>query len=275
MRALPRRAATAAATALLLALTACGGDSEQPAAEPSSETPSGSSEESSPSDQLAEGEEVEPSEFVADMKSGLEASTTAQMSMEMDAGQVGLTAEGQFDYTTDPPSAAVTMENPMMGAQQIELRLVDGVMYLNMGEMSNGKFVSYDLSDTANLPPGLQGLEQQMDPLAAFRGFEKALTKVTYEGTEDVGGDELRHYEMAVDPSRMESFQGVPPQAGMPKQITYDAWFDDEFRFRQMTMTMKGATPVEMDIELSEWGEPVDIEAPPKAQVVDGTSISG
>ena len=278
VRTLPRRVATAAATALLLALSACGEDSEGPGAEPSSETPADASEESTPStpsDQPAKGEEVEPSEFVADMKSGLEASTTAQTSMDMDAGGARVEADGEVDYTTEPANMAMTMKNPMMGAQQLDIRLVDGVMYLNMGEMTKGKFVSYDLSDTANLPPAMQGLQDQMDPLAAFAEFEKALTSVTYEGTEDVEGDELSRYEMVVDPSRMKSLQGVPPQAGMPEELTYDLWFDEEFRMRRMSTTIEGATPVTMDVELSEWGSPVDIEAPPRAQVVDGTRLSG
>jgi hypothetical protein len=173
MRALPRRTASAAATALLLALSGCGGGSEDPASAPSSETPSDSSEESTPSDQPAEGEEVDASEFVADMKSGLEASTTAQMSMDMDAGGAQVQADGEIDYSTEPASMVMTMQNPMMGEQQMDIRLVDGVMYLNMGETTNGKFVSYDLSDTADLPPGMQGLQEQMDPLAAFGDFER------------------------------------------------------------------------------------------------------
>ena len=275
MRALRRTTATAAATALLLSLTACGGDSDEPGAESSPDASSGSSEESSPADQPAEGEEVEPSEFAADMKSGLEESTTARMTMDMDAGGGGLRAEGDVDYTTDPMSMAITLENPMMGAQQMDLRLVDGVMYVHMGEMTNGKFVSYDLSDTANLPPAMQGLQDQMDPLASFDGFEKALTSVTFEGTEDVGGEQLGHYEAVVDTSKMKSFQGVPPEAGMPKEISYDLWFDEEFRARRMSTTIDAGTPVKLDVELSDWGSPVDIEAPPESQVVDGTTLTG
>ena len=34
------------------------------------------------------------------------------------------------------------------------MRLVDGVMYMNMGQMTNDKFMKFDLSDPANLPPG-------------------------------------------------------------------------------------------------------------------------
>ncbi len=275
MRALTHRAATATATALLLALTACGGGSEEPSAEPSSETPSGSSQESSPADQPAEGEEVEPSEFVADMKSGLEASTTAQVAMTIGAAGQTLDSEGEIDYTTDPPSTAMTMSNPMMGQQEIELRIVDGVMYMNVGRASQGKFVSFDLSETESLPPGLAGLEEQLDPLAAFRQMEPALQSVTFVGTEEVDGEELSHYELVLDSSKMKSLQQMPGAAALPEQIGYDLWFDDQFRARRMTLQLETAQPVDVEVELSEWGEPVDIEAPPANQVVDPAEARG
>jgi hypothetical protein len=61
----------------------------------------------------------------------------------------------------------------------------------------------------------------------------------------------------------------------MPEEISYDLWLDDQFRARRMSTTIEAGTPVTMDVQLSEWGSPVDIEAPPKAQVVDGTTLSG
>jgi len=146
---------------------------------------------------------------------------------------------------------------------------------MNMGQMSNGKFISYDLSDSANLPPGMQGLQQQMDPLASFDGFERAITSVTYEGSDDVGGEALDRYDAVLDPSKVGSLQGMPAQGDLPEQLRYDLWVDDRFRARRMSMTIDGQTPVSMDVELSEWGKPVDIEAPPAGEVVDGTTIAG
>ena len=50
----------------------------------------------------------------------------------------------------------------------------------------------------------------------------------------------------------------------------YDAWFDDEFRFRQLQMEMDAAgQAVTMEMQASDWGEPVDIKAPAASEIVE------
>ncbi len=93
------------------------------------------------------------------------------MTMHMDMGGQVIHADGAVDYTTTPPQMAMSMETPAAAGQSIEMRLVDGVMYMNMGQMTNDKFVSFDLSDAANLPPGMEQLTSTMDPLAAFESL--------------------------------------------------------------------------------------------------------
>lgn len=270
-----RPLAVAGATALLLALTACGGDEPQKASdEPSiSESSTDAGDPGDSADEPAAGSEVDPADFVDDMMAGLEASTTAQMTMDMGIPGASMTVEGQVDYTTDPVNMAMTMINEAMGDQPMDFRLVDGIVYQNMGAMSNNKFLMYDLSDPENLPPGMDGLQEQMNPLSAFEQFEPALKSVTYVGTEDVDGEELQHYAIVLDTSKMESFQGLPADAGLPPEIAYELYFDDEMRARQMDMTMEMKPPVEMKVRFFDWGSPVDIKAPPADQVVDGSQM--
>lgn len=267
---LRRPLAAAAVTALLLGLTACGGEEPESAADEPSASGSESSSASEPaSDLLEEGEVVDNAAFVDQMMAGLEASTTASMSMNMDFGGGSLNAEGMVDYTTDPVSMSMSMTQEALGDDAIELRLVDGVMYMNMGSMSNDKFVSFDLSDPDNLPPGMESLGDQMDPLAAFKEFEPALTKVTFVGTEDVDGEDLHHYALLMDTSKLASLKELPAEADPPSEVAYDLWFDDEMRVRQMNMTMDMATPVSVEAKLFAWGEPVEIEAPPADEVAE------
>jgi hypothetical protein len=272
-----RPLAVAATTALLLALTACGGDEPENASdEPSiseSSDPAESDEPDESDDEPVAGSEVEPAEFVDDMMDGLEESTTAQMTMDMGIPGSAMSVEGQVDYTTDPVSMAMTMTNEAMGDQPMDFRLVDGIMYMNMGSLSNNKFFSFDLSDPKNLPPGMEGLQEQMDPLAAFEQFEPALTSVTFVGDEDVDGEELARYAIVLDTAKMESFQGMPTDAGLPPEIAYDLYFDDEFRVRQMDMTMDMQQKVETQVKFFDWGSEVDIAAPPANQVVDGSQM--
>ena len=179
--ALRRLALGAAALSIALAgLTACGSD------ETATDTSSAGSAES--------GEKVDPAEFVADFKAAFSNSTTAHLTMETE-GQMSLSAEGDVDYSTSPPSMAMTMDNPM-SADGMDVRLVDGTFYMSVpggGE----KFMSYDLGDPSNPLGG--DFTEQLDPATAFDGFEDAIESVTYVGDEKVDGDQTRRYTVVID----------------------------------------------------------------------------
>ena len=260
-----KMAAAAAVPTLLLGLAACGSDSAD------GSDGSAASAEDAAEDLPEEGEEVDIEDFVADMKGGIEKATTAQTSMTMDYGSGGMEAEGEVDYTSDPIAMDLTMSGEAMSGQELELRMVDGIMYMNMGSMSNDKFLKYDLSDPSSLPPGMEDLQGQMDPLAAFDEFEPALKSVVFAGTEDVDGEELNHFTLVMDTAEVESLKDIPAEAGLPDEVEYDLWFDGEYLMRKMDMTMEMATTVTLEATMDEWGEPVDIEAPDEKDVVDGS----
>jgi hypothetical protein len=262
-----RRSLAALALPLLLGgLAACGSDDEgaDPAASSSSST------ESEESSETEAGGEVDKATFVDDLKAGLEASTTAQMTMHMDMGGQAIHADGEVDYTTTPPQMAMTMESPAAAGESIEMRMVDGVIYMNMGQMTNNKFVSFDLNDAANLPPGMDQLTSTLDPLAAFESFEDGLKSVVFVGDEDVDGEQFGHYKVVLDTSKVDQFKELPTQAELPKTIAYDLWLDDENRMRKMNMEMAmGGAPTEMEVAFTDWDEPVDIAAPPASEIVE------
>ena len=249
-------AAALAAPLLVSGLAACGSDSE-------------SASESAPAAEGAEaGESVDKAEFIDDLKAGMESATTAQMEMDMDLGQSPIHAEGEMDYSGEALAMDMTMDSGMT-QEPLELVLVENVMYMNMGQMSNGKYIKYDLSDPKNLPPGMDQMADQLDPLAAFDSMEAALTSVTFKGDEDVDGEELGHFELTMDTSKIDTMKGMPAQAGVPKEVTYDLWLDDENRMRQMKMVMEMATTAEIEAKIFDWGKPVEIEAPAKSEVIE------
>jgi hypothetical protein len=256
-----RRSLAALALPLLLGgLAACGNDASEGSSSTSAEQPSA----------------VDKADFVDDLQAGLEESTTAQMSMHMDMGGETLHADGEVDYTSTPPQLAMMMESPAVPDQSIEMRLVDKVLYMNMGRMTNGKFVSFDLNDADNLPPGMDQLTGTMDPLAAFESFGDAVQSVVLVGDEEIEGDELAHYKVRVDTSKIQQLQKLPTEAEMPKVVPYDIWLDDQNRVRKMTMDMDvQGSPVEVEIELFNWDEPVDIAAPPAGEIVDQQAFAG
>ncbi len=260
-----RRSLAALALPLTLGgLVACGSDDE--GADPSAS--SSSATESEESSEAEAGGEVDKAGFVDDLKAGLEASTTAKMTMHMDMGGQALHADGAVDYTTSPPQMAMTMESPAAAGESIEMRLVDEILYMNIGQMTGNKFIKYDLSDPSNLPPGMDQLTATMNPLAAFDSFEEGVQSVVFVGDEDVDGEQLGHYEITVDTSKIEQFKDLQTQAQLPETVAYDLWLDDEDRMRKMTMAMDmGSAPMEMEVEFADWGEPVDIAAPPASEI--------
>ena len=102
-----------------------------------------------------------------------------------------------------------------------------------------------------------------MNPLAAFDSFEEGVQSVVFVGDEDVDGEQLGHYKVKVDTSKIDQFKALQGQAQLPETVSYDLWLDDQNRMGKMTMEMDmGSAPVTMEVAFTDWGEPVDIAAP-------------
>jgi hypothetical protein len=263
-----RTLAAAALTPLLVAgLTACGGDDSGSAAK---DPAAGSAVLTG----LQKGDEVDPDEFVDTVSDGVKASTTAHVSMELGLGTMGkVSGEGDVDYTADPPEMALEMDLPMAGAgTKTEVRYVDGVFYLSLGQLSGGKFWKLDPSDPDG-PLGDTGdLLDQADPLGALKKVEPAIDTVTYVGEESVDGRSLDHYELTVDPAELAKTMDVPPQAQeqLPDELTYDIWLDGEDRLSKLHMDLPVAgTESTVDITASDWGKKVTVEEPPADEVAE------
>ncbi|WP_460828611.1 hypothetical protein [Nocardioides hungaricus] len=261
-----RRTLAAAALAPLLAsgLVACGSDSGGDAAsEPTSQAAAAAD--------LQEGDEVAPADFVQTVTDGLEASTTATMSMKMSAGSAGeMTADGQIDYTKSPPEVAMTMTSPL-GGGDMEVRMVGGIMYLSLGQMTEGKFWRIDPADP-NSPLGQMGLGSmldQFDPAKMLTSMQDGISQVVYAGQQDG----LDQYDLTIDMKQMlDSMGGDLPKGAesqLPATMTYSLWLDDQGRFSKMSMDEMpmGGMSGSMEMTVSGWGEDVTIEAPPADQV--------
>jgi hypothetical protein len=267
--------AAPAATTLLVGLTACGSD--EPSEQAADETTSSSSEEpdatadadetdesSDEGEEVAEGEEIDAADFLEDFQAGVENSTTAHMTMSTGMGGMNIDAEGDIDYQTEPASMSMTMAMPSMGGE-IEMRFVDGIFYMNMGQQSKGKFIKMDPNDP-NSPMGdISELTDSMDPVRQFEQFAEGVQKVVYVGEEDVDGESTEHYVLTLDTSKVESLKDAGT-AGIPKELDYDLWLDDDDRIRQMQLDLGDTGSVE--VHLTDWDEPVDIEAPPADQIM-------
>ena len=268
-----RLVAAAAASVLLVGLSGCGGDdttavSDDPTTEAStSESTETESEE--PSEDAEEPDEAsggyDAEELLAAMKAAVQKNETAHLVMEMGGGGQTMNAEGDVSYEGDTTSMQLTMQSPEMGQGAIEVRMVDGVMYMSMPPMTpEGKFLMFDLDDP-NSPMGNLGGVTQGDPLASFRAFDEGLRDVEYVGEEDVDGEELDHYVLTVDGKAAAKAQGAPA-GSVPDELTYDLWLDDEDNMRRVQYTMAGGG---VTITTSDWGKPVSVKAPAKGDIME------
>lgn len=286
-----RRALAAAAVTTLLAggLAACGdkGGTDAPAAGSSSSAAAGAAGgTAAPAAAYEAGEKLTPAELTTLLQDGLEASTTAHTTMQMEMGPMGkLTGSGQVDFTQDPAEMAVTMRVPAAGDTTMEVRLVDGLFYLSMGQLTGGKFWKVDPDDPSGPlgGSGLGSMMRQMAPGQMLAGLEDGIRDVTYVGQEDVSDRQLDHYRVTVDTAAMtramgEAMRGqaMPSAGAMPKTLTYDLWLDDQDRLGRMDMKVPmGGNDISLRVEMTDWGAPVHIVAPPADQVTDPSRISG
>jgi hypothetical protein len=255
-------AALAVTPVLLTGLVACGGDDDGGSSATDPAASSGSSDSPAPSDGgLEAGDSVEPADFADRMAEGFASITTAHATMSGDFGSQ-MHGEGDVDYGGDSPSSAMTVSG-MMGAGDTDVRLIDGVMYMNLGQLSKGKFWKIDLNDP-NSPFGSLG--SQLDVKSSVELLEKGMTSVEYVGAEDG----LDHFTATVDPSVL--LEAMGPEASseastLPKSLDYDIWLDEDNRVNKLSFTLGKLGTLEMT--LSDFGKDVTIEAPPADQVTD------
>jgi hypothetical protein len=268
------------------ALTSCGTDDEQtpadaPAASGSPAEPDAPAEGEEQEAEKADPEETEAPDsgdelntqtFLPALRAAATDNQSAHMVMDIDAGPGSLTAEGDIRYGENP-AMAMTMEGPSFGGNEMEMRVVDGLMYMSLPPMTPpGKFIKVDPSDP-NDPMGasMGSLATQMDLETTFASFEAGLRRVELVGAESVSGEDLDRYQVSVDAAAASEAQGQPAAPGMPETIVYDIWLDDDDLMRKLGFELGGQ--VSMNATMSQWGEPVTVAVPPANKIVKAPSV--
>lgn len=272
-RPLARRTASAfaAASLLCLGLVGCGDDTGSADQAKDVSVLSG----------LGEGDEVDPGEFVDVVVEGGDASSTANVGINMSMGATGsMTGEGVVDYTGESPDMKMTMDLDA-GDESLayDMVTVDGVIYMSMDELTDGKYWKLDPADPDGLiaQMGMDEMLGQSDPMSAVRKMEPAIENVTYVGEGEVAGRDLDHYELTVDLAKSLEAAGsdladFPDEvvAELPEFVTYDIWLDEKHRLAQLDMDYELVDEqMTMTMTLEDWGVDVDIEAPPADQVTE------
>jgi hypothetical protein len=198
---------------------------------------------------------------------------TAHMVMTM-GGATTLTAEGDVRYLKSGADVEMTMSMPQMGSGAMEMRVVHGIVYMTIPQVTPpGKFLKIDPHDKSNpMSKGFASLSQQMDPLNSIKAMRTSVRKVRFVGAESVDGTDTDHYVVTVSLAALLTSMKAPSTAAMPRTVTYDMWLDGKDLLRRMEFELPS---VKMDMLMSHWGEPVHISAPPAAKVADPSRLTG
>ena len=256
-----RRAAAAAVLPLALgSLAACGtNDSSATADDPAAA--------SAPQ----AGSSVTSADFLALMKAASAKLTTDRFSMDVDVAGQPLTMDGEMDLTGAKPAVHMTMDMSSAGIGNVDMRMVDGVVYMKMGELTHGKYVKFDLSDPNSQLGSLSSTLDNLDPSRLVGKLKAdAFRRVTFVGTDSIG----RHYKATLVSDKTAVLKGLPSTVtrNLPKTSGYDVWLDGQGRLAKFVVVVPGTT--KLTATYRDYGVDLDITAPDPSQVTD-MSLSG
>lgn len=194
-----------------------------------------------------------PKELLSALRDGFGDEATVHMDMEMTGGGADMTMTGDIRMT----EADAAMDLRTTGETEFAMIVVDDRYFIAE---------SADDPEYTEIPAGsptASAMRQQLRSAnlrTTFDAFDAGLKGVKSVGHEEIDGASTCHYQLEVDSTKALEAQGqknVP--AGMPRTIDYDLFLDEEDQMRRMTFELG---PVEMVMDMTKWGEPVDIKAP-------------
>ena len=254
---LRRTAAAVIVLPVLLGATACA-KSETPAA--------GTTPTQSASSQAAGDSSAQPFKDKASLVAGLKAatkdSTTAHVTMDMDAAGQKISMVG--DTKVDPGNPAMRMTMDMGSAMKLDMIVIDGKVYMKgFPGLAADKWAVVDSSSSVGKE--LAGALDQADPSKMYDQFDKAVTEVKYVGEDTVDGDKTFKYDLTLDSGSIGDTLSAEEKAQLPKTLKYTVWVDEKDQLRKVVFNLMGVDAV---MTMSKYGEPVDIQAPPAKDTV-------
>ena len=273
-----RTAALVAAAVLPISLTACGGDEEPTAAEPTptessspTEEPSASpTETESPTATTEQPEAADPevAAFLDRLRAGFGDKGSVHVSMRMTGPQT-MEGEGDTVYGPDGSDLRMTVLMPDMGEQAMTMIVTERRAFISMpGLTPQGKFFEIGKDD----PLYSQFSGTGMSPAESFAGFEAGLERVEPLGKQRILGEQTEHVRLHVDAARAMEAMGTPVVPGLPEKVTYDLWIDGQDRMRRLRYALAGTSVV---MDMTQWGSEVRIDPPPKGQIVEAPQPQG
>jgi hypothetical protein len=217
---------------------------------------------------------------------------TMTISVEAAGEHVDIDADGVA--SGDGKTLQLTMTLPTLGS--IEARLVDNVMYMDFGDLGalggklpEGKrWVSIDLDALQSQAGGGVGslIDQTRNSgptqgLEYLQGLSGDVTKV---GDDTVAGEHATHYRASIDYAKVaaelpNTSADVAEKLAKLGTVPADVWIDDQDRVVKMHFSIDGsalgtgAGSTDLTMVITDFGVPVDVQAPPADETVDLASL--
>jgi len=183
-------------------------------------------------------------------------------------GRTPVEATGSVDLADGKHNVAIEGTSPHFG--DVELRFVDGVLYVDVAALTGGKFVQLDAADLGTgLGKAFTGFTDRAVTGTHLDGMKDAITSVTATGApETLDGVEVQAYDVVVDTARLTADAAAEArQAGvtrLPATLTSTFWVDGDDLIRKVTSAAAGTTTT---VTITNIGAGSPVAAPPADQI--------
>lgn len=173
------------------------------------------------------------------------------------------------DMILNKDAAKMRMSMTMPGG--MEIRFVDGEVYMNLGQLTGGKFYKAPKDSSNPMFAQLDKALAQADIGKQIEVFKSALKDFKAdEGAETIDGVKTTKYTLTLDTKKMLAAQSTQVPAEALKQlgdsVTYELYAGSDDLPRRIVMDIAGTS---MTMDFSKWGEVADIAAPAADQITD------
>lgn len=199
---------------------------------------------------------------------------TGHMKMKTAAGGQALDAAADFATGADLKSTKMAMTMSVAG-QKLDMRMLDNVIYMNMGALTQNKFVAIDLSDKSNpLVKQFGSVVDQADPSKSLDVYQDSLKSFKKGGaTKKLDGVDTQPYDLVLDMKKYlasTGADGAATGAASAGDVKVKMFIGKDNLIRRTQTSFMGT---DVTVDFSKWGEDVKVDKPSKDQVGDSKKL--
>lgn len=259
-----RRAITALTIPVvaLLGLTACQSDDAAAPASSASEGATATATEDSGSQPAV----LSAEDFVARTTAAITAAGSVHMDVTTTDATQSIQVAADLVFGSDAQQLRMTMDVEGVAA---EIRIVDGIQYVSLGEMTGGKFVAVDpASGTDPFGGAFDALIGEMDPTGGIADLDGAISTIAPEGDPvELDGVQTQPYRLELDTAALQAAMAADGTADetLPTEMSVLYWVGvEDDLIRKMTIDQDGSV---VEMLYSGWGSDLTVVAPTAEEI--------